>query len=139
MKKVVVVLASIGFLDAAYLTWVKLANRLAVCAGVGDCEFVNSSIYSELFGLPIAIYGAAAYLLILLLVLFEDRNAFLVENGPLLVLGLTLAGVLYSAYLTYLELFVLHAICPYCVLSALMMLGLVIASGLRLQQHWSEV
>lgn len=139
MKKAIVALASVGLLDAIYLTWIKLANQTAICAGIGDCEYVNSSIYSELLGLPIAIYGAGAYLAILLLVLFEERNEFLMENSPLLIFGLSLAGVLYSAYLTYIELYVLKAVCPYCVLSAILLLGLLVVSGMWLQQHWREV
>jgi uncharacterized membrane protein len=133
------VLALIGLVDAIYLTWVKLANQVAICGGVGDCETVNNSQYSELFGVPIAVFGGVAYLAILLFTLLEDRNEILAENGPMLVFGISLAGVLYSAYLTYIEIYVLRAICPYCVLSAVVLLGILLVSGVRLRQHWGEV
>ena len=139
MKKAILVLALIGLVDAIYLTWVKLANQVAICGGVGDCETVNNSQYSELFGVPIAVFGGAAYLAILLFTLFEDRYEILAENGPMLVFGISLAGVLYSAYLTYIEIYVLRAICPYCVLSAVVLLGILLVSGMRLRQQWSEV
>jgi uncharacterized membrane protein len=139
LKNAITTLALIGLIDAIYLTWIKAANQVAICGGIGDCELVNSSLYSELFGLPIALYGAGAYLAILLLNVLEDRSDFLQENGPMLVFGLSLAGVLYSAYLTYIELYVLKAVCPYCVLSAVVLLGLLIVSGMRLRLHWREV
>lgn len=78
-------------------------------------------------------------MLILIFLLFETRNAFLAENGLLLVFGISLAGVLYSAYLTYVEIAVLHAICPFCVLSAVVLLALLGLSSFRLRQQWSEI
>jgi uncharacterized membrane protein len=138
LKRTLIALSTIGLLNAAYLTWVKLADRLAICAGVGDCETVNSSIYSEVGGIPIALFGVVGYLAITLILVFEERIEYLRENGPMLVFGLSMAGLLYSAYLTYLELFVIHAVCPYCVLSALVMLGLFGFSWQRLRLQWSE-
>lgn len=139
LRKIAILLASVGLLDSVYLTWIKLANQEAICAGIGSCELVNSSEYATLAGLPIALFGAGAYLLILIFLLFETRNAFLAENGLLLVFGISLAGVLYSAYLTYVEIAVLHAICPFCVLSAVVLLALLGLSSFRLRQQWSEI
>ena len=139
LKKALIVLASIGLLDAIYLTWIKLANQVAQCAGIGDCEAVNSSPYSEIAGIPIALLGAAAFLVMLLVLLFEEHNEILRENGPLLVVAISLVGVLYSVYLTYLEIFVIKAICPYCVLSALVLVALLILSWRRLSAQWDQV
>ena len=125
-------------MDSLYLTWIKLSNQEAVCSGVGSCDVVNTSEYATLGGIPIALFGAGAYLVLLFLLLFEERFESLKENGPLLLFGLSLAGVLYSAYLTYIELFVIYAICPYCVLSAVVMLLIFVLSWLRLRQAWSE-
>jgi uncharacterized membrane protein len=115
------VLAGIGFLDSAYLTWVKLFGGTIACAGFGDCETVNNSIYSEIGGIPIAVLGAGAYLVVLLLIFMMLRRRSLSDNLSLALFGMTLVGVLYSAYLTYLELAVLHAVCPFCVASAVVM------------------
>lgn len=126
------ILAAIGLLDSIYLTYVKIANRYALCGPIGDCESVNSSQYSEISGVPIALFGAGAYLIIILLLGLESRGGGWFEYGPMLVFGISLAGVLYSAYLTYIEIAVLRAICPYCVVSAVVLVLLLILSVLRL-------
>lgn len=131
-------LAGLGFLDSVYLTWVKLANRYALCGPIGDCESVNSSQYSEIYGIPIALLGAGAYLIIVLLLLLETRGGFWLDYGPGLVFGLSLAGVLYSAYLTYIEVAVLKAICPYCVVSAIILVLLMVLSLQRVLREQDE-
>jgi uncharacterized membrane protein len=127
-----IVLAMIGLVDSLYLTWIKLSGQYAICGPVGDCESVNSSSYAELAGIPIALLGAGAYLIMLIVLVLEPRSDTLAEYGPLAVFGISLVGVLYSAYLTYLELAVIHAICPYCVLSAVVLLLLLVVSTFRL-------
>jgi uncharacterized membrane protein len=126
------ILAGIGLVDSLYLTYVKLTNSYAICGPIGDCESVNSSSYAEIAGIPIALLGAGAYLVIILLVLTEQRGEFWEEYAPIFVFGLSFAGVLYSAYLTYLEIFVLRAICPYCVVSAIVLVLLLVLSSARL-------
>ncbi len=126
------VLAVLGMLVSAYLTWIKFSNTQAFCSGVGDCEAVNSSSYSEVRGVPVAVLGFAAYLAIAGLLVAETRLPVLRENAPLAIFGLALTGTLYSAYLTYIELFVIKAVCPYCVASALIITAILILSVLRL-------
>ena len=139
LRNIAILLASVGLLDSAYLTWIKLANQEAICTGIGSCELVNSSDYATLAGVPIALFGAGAYSLILIFMLFETRSNFLAENGLVLIFGISLAGVLYSAYLTHIEIAVLQAIYPFCVLSAVVLLVLLWLSSLRLRQQWSEI
>jgi uncharacterized membrane protein len=62
----------------------------------------------------------------------EAREGFWQEYSPLIVFGITLAGLIYSAYLTYLEIAVIKAICPFCVISAIVMAGLFVLSSMRL-------
>lgn len=126
--------AIIGFLDSVYLTWIKLSNQEAVCSGVGGCEKVNTSAYSEIAGIPIALLGAGAYVIILILFIVENRSRFWEENSPLYIFGVSLIGVLYSGYLTYIEIAIIHAICPYCVLSAITILIIFVISIYRLRQ-----
>jgi uncharacterized membrane protein len=126
------ILAGLGLLDSVYLTWVKIANRYALCGPIGDCESVNSSQYSEIYGVPIALFGAGAYLALILLLWLESRGGGWQEYGPMLVFGISFAGVLYSAYLTYIVIAVLRAICPYCVVSAIALVLLLILAILRL-------
>lgn len=133
-----IVFACIGLLDSLYLTWVKVTNRYAFCGPLGDCESVNASPYSEIVGIPIAIFGAGAYVLIILILLLETRGSIWKEYGGYLILGISLVGTLYSIYLTYLEIAVIHAICPYCVVSAVVIIMLFILSIIRLVKYDSD-
>jgi uncharacterized membrane protein len=120
------ILAFLGFIDALYLLIIKLSNNKALCIqGIGDCWSVNLSKYSEIAGVPISILGMAAYLAIIVLLFLETKSPFWRNNSPILIFGITLAGTLYSIYLTYIEIYVLKAICPFCVFSALIILGLL--------------
>ncbi|MFU8772055.1 MAG: vitamin K epoxide reductase family protein [Anaerolineales bacterium] len=134
-----IVLLVIGLLVSLYLTWVKLSNTSVVCGPFGECDTVNSSQYSEIFGIPIAILGALAYLTILLLLFLENRGKFWFENGNFLVFGISLIGTLYSAYLTYIEVAVLRAICPYCVVSAVVITLVMFLSLVRLVKIQQEI
>jgi uncharacterized membrane protein len=127
-----ILLAILGLLDSLYLSWIKLTHQEALCSNIGDCETVNNSVYSEIGGIPIALLGAGAYLAILAVLLLESRNAFWRDNGVFIVFGLSLVGVLYSGYLTYIEIAVLQAICPFCVVSAVVLVLLLILSVVRL-------
>lgn len=134
LRNLAFIVTGIGMLDSLYLSWVKIINSQVYCGTSGQCETVNSSSYSMLAGIPIAYLGFGAYLVILLLLFLEGRNLFWQENSPLLVFGISLVGVLFSAYLTYIEIAVLHAICPYCVVSAIAMTLLFVIGILRLAQ-----
>src|SRR3989304_8402293 len=125
-------LAIAGLLDSLYLSYIKLTNQTASCRLIGDCEAVNNSRYAVIGGVPVAVLGGAGYLLILLL-LYLDRPGG-AGRGParFALFGVTLAGTLYSIYLTYIEIYVLQAICPFCVLSAVVMVGLFVVALIRL-------
>jgi uncharacterized membrane protein len=126
-------LALAGAAVAGFLTWIKVAQMTAaVCGEGGGCDIVNSSIYSEINGIPVAAIGLGAYLAMAALLVLEGRSALATEYGPLAVFGLALTGTLYSAYLTYVELAVIHAICPYCVVSAVLIAALLVLSVIRL-------
>ena len=128
-----VILALIGIVDSAYLTWIKLTGAYAACVNIGDCESVNSSRFAEIGGIPIALIGLVGYLAILVIFLLELRIPTRIDFLRLILFGVTLAGSMYSLYLTYLEVFVLYAVCPYCVVSAAVMLGLFGVSIFRLK------
>lgn len=128
-----VVLALIGIAVSAYLTWIKLTGAYAACVNIGDCESVNSSRFAEIGGVPIALIGLIGYMFILIELLLELRMPERIDFLRLIIFGVTLAGSMYSLYLTYLEVYVLHAVCPYCVVSAVVMLGLFGVSISRLK------
>jgi uncharacterized membrane protein len=135
LRVATVVVASIGLVDSAYLTWIKLTHNEASCIkGIGDCQTVNTSPYSEIHGVPIALLGGLAYLALLALVLFEAGGVIHPENTRLGIFGIALTGSLYSAYLTYLEIAVIRAICPFCVLSAISMVTIFVLAIVRLSR-----
>jgi len=137
LRNLTIISTIIGLVDSIYLTWIKLAHREALCLpGLGDCETVNTSRYAEIFGIPTALLGVMAYVVIISLLLLEDQRFLTLpvrkETSKMAVFGLSVFGVLYSAYLTYIEIVVLRAICPFCVISAAAMLGIFIFSLSRL-------
>ena len=126
-------LTLLGLGVSAYLTWVKLTGNTASCGTVGDCESVNNSRYAAIGGVPIALLGALSYLALLALLLIEHRRPHAAETARLMVFGISLIGTLYSAYLSYLEVAVLKAICPYCVASAIAVTAVLVLCVLRLR------
>jgi uncharacterized membrane protein len=130
LRWVALVMAGLGLIDSIYLSWAKLTPGSVICSDSGSCDAVQNSPYSEIGGIPIALIGAFSYALIIAILAFEER---IQGDLPLLaVFGLGLVGVIYSAYLTYLEIAVIHAICPYCVASAVLITGVLLVSIARL-------
>ena len=127
-------LVIIGAIDSAYLAWLKLSGSVAVCSNIGDCEAVNNSRYAEIAGIPIALVGLGGYLAILAVTLLEVRLPSWKIGLRLAFFGFTLAGTLYSIYLTYVEVAILGAICPFCVVSAVVMLALFVLAIQRLRE-----
>lgn len=125
-------LSIIGLIDSVYLLWIKISGATAICSGFGDCDSVNNSQYSEFFGIPIALLGGFFYLTIMALLVLEWYRVIPSEWVRILTFGLTVIAVLYSIYLTYLEIAVLEAICPFCVVSAVVAILLLIASLIRI-------
>lgn len=139
LRLAVFLLSVIGLIDASYLTWVKFTHNETRCLpGVGDCFSVNTSRYSEIMGIPIALIGAGAYVLLILLVLLEGRGAAWREYGQIGEFALALFGSLYSVYLTYLEIAVIKAICPFCVVSGVIMISLLLVSIIRLANSQTQ-
>jgi uncharacterized membrane protein len=126
-------ISALGLVDSVYLIFIKYANNEKLCfIGAGDCLSVNTSVYSETLGIPNAVLGAIAYIVIFALLFFEAKSVLIGRWSPYLTFGLTFLGVIYSAYLTYLEIAVIKAICPFCVVSAVIMLTLFIIAVGRL-------
>jgi uncharacterized membrane protein len=126
-------LSVIGIVDSLYLTWVKISQNQVLCIkGLGDCGPVNASHYSELFGIPVALLGTLTYLALFTILLLEGKIDFIKDNGIIISFGLSLFGTIYSFYLTYIELAVIKAICPFCVASAVTMTLILIFTIIRL-------
>jgi uncharacterized membrane protein len=125
-----VVTASIGLAVSIYLSIVKLANKDVLCfEGMGDCQVVTNSAYSVWRGIPVAYLGVAGYIIILGLIFLKQRQKHESSSIMLALFGITTFGALYSLYLTYVELFIIHSVCPWCLASAIAMLLLFIYSA----------
>ncbi len=134
-RRAIAVLALLGALDATYLLLGKLGITGGyVCSVTGGCEVVNTSPYSEFLGIPVAAIGLLGYLAILIVALAAIQPRWLADRRPDILLGL-LAGVAvaFSLYLTYVELFVLRAVCQWCIVSQLIIIVIFVLSlvGLR--------
>lgn len=101
-----------GMAVSAYLIYTRYVGGSYFCASLGDCDYVNSSRYATLAGIPIAALGFLVYAGIFGAALVSTRGtgSLALSAAPLAIFGLALGGVLFSAYLTYVELFILHAI-----------------------------
>lgn len=116
----------IGIGIAGYLTYVHYEGLKVLCLASGGCETVQSSRYAKLGGIPVAVLGLAGYVTILLTLAIRG------DAGRAAGFGIALIGFLFSMYLTYRELFTIHAICQWCAASAVLMTALAIMTGIRM-------
>jgi uncharacterized membrane protein len=127
LRRATAVLALAGVAIAGYLTWVHYAGLQPFCVGGGgSCERVQSSKWSELAGIPVAVLGLAGYALLL------GSLALPEEPGRTAAALLALVGAGFSAWLTYVELAKIDAICQWCAASAAIMVLLAVVSVMRL-------
>ena len=130
----ILVFTTIGLLDAAYLTYVHYQGFGAlVCVGAhnghSSCQTVQSSVWAEIDGVPVALLGLIGYLGLYLSYLVTDRlNGELGRGAGFCI---ALIGFGFSMYLTYRELFSIHAICEWCVGSAVCMTVLAVLTAIR--------
>jgi uncharacterized membrane protein len=116
LRRVMIGLAVLGIGVAGYLTEAHYSGGTTICPLHGGCETVQHSIYSKLAGIPVALIGLIGYVVILCSLLVPQN-----ETTRLTTAVLSLGGFAFSAYLTFRELFSIHAICPWCVSSAVIM------------------
>jgi uncharacterized membrane protein len=128
-----VVLAVVGLGVASYLTYVHYAGIKPACTAGESCTKVQTSVYSELAGVPVALIGLLGYVAILASLVVRQS-----EKVRLATLVLTLGGFGFSAYLTYRELFSIHAVCEWCASSAVIMTLLAALSTWRFLSPGSE-
>lgn len=115
----VVVLALLGLVDAAYLTQVAYTGGSLTCsiAGLSGCNVVAQSAYSKVFGVPLALYGVVFYAGFLLVFLFSRIRPH--HRLFLIVTLMGLVGVLFSTYFLYVQIVLIKALCIYCIGSAM--------------------
>jgi len=126
---IVAALALAGIFISLYLTLYKLGVIGELSCSIGSCETVNTSKWSRFLGLPVAGWGLLFYLEVFLIAVLGTLPRF--EDVPAISLLLVFEaaiGVLFSAWLTYLELAVIHAICIWCVTSACIVVAILLVS-----------
>jgi uncharacterized membrane protein len=136
---IVAALALAGIFISLYLTLYKIGVIGELSCSIGSCETVNLSKWSRFLGLPVAAWGLFFYVDVFAIALIGTLPRF--ENEPLISLVLTAEaaiGVLFSAWLTYLELAVIHAICIWCVTSAVVVTLIFLTSALDLREMRSR-
>jgi uncharacterized membrane protein len=126
---IVAALALAGILISTYLTLYKLGVIGELTCSIGSCETVNTSRWSVFLGIPVAAWGLVFYIDVFVIALLGTTPRF--ESEPLISVVLVaqaVIGVIFSAWLTYLELGVIHAICIWCVTSAAIVAAISLVS-----------
>ena len=122
------IVALAGLALAGYLTWVHFDDAALVCVAGSGCETVQESEYAEIAGIPVALLGVAAYASMVGLLAWDSPNARLAAATVAFV------GVLFSMYLLALQLFVIDAVCAWCLVNDVLVAPLLAAlTALRLR------
>lgn len=126
LRRAMIGVTVLGVALAAYLTYVHYSGVPPACTAGSSCLKVQTSLWSRLDGVPVALIGLIGYILILGSLLVPDR-----EESRLATLGLTLIGFGFSVYLTYREIHSIRHICEECATSAVFLTVLCVASVVR--------
>jgi uncharacterized membrane protein len=123
-----VFVALAGIAVAGYLTWAHYADRSVICVQGGGCEEVQESSYAEIAGIPVAVLGLAFYVSTLALLAWDDPIA------RISAATLALVGLLFSAYLVVVQVFVIDAVCLWCMASDLVLVpALAVLTAMRIR------
>ena len=131
------VLAIVGAGISGYLTYVHYNLDALVCAG-GGCEIVQTSRYSEIMGIPVALMGLLMFLAVIALIVVRDRieeYAYLANAGIMILL---VSSLIYFGYLTYLEANVIHAWCQWCVATSIVAVILFLVVAFRMRDDFRD-
>jgi uncharacterized membrane protein len=132
-------LALIGVFVSTYLTLYKVGYIGTLQCAVGSCETVNTSRWATFLGLPVAAWGLGFYVVALALAFMSVQERYADSRKMAVALAvLTGWGTVFSGWLTYLELFVIHAICIWCVTSACIVLVMFLVSLADLREFSAE-
>jgi uncharacterized membrane protein len=135
-QRLITILTLFGLGVSGYLTYTHLFGVPIYCGGASSCELVNSSRYAFLGPIPVSLLGLIGYLAILVLSFIPTNDD---RQWPAqLIFGVALIGAMFQLYLTYIELFVLHAICYWCVASQILILLIFILALPRSMQEAEE-
>ncbi len=132
LRRASIALTIIGMLVTGYLSYNKLFAAPLVCVegGMFNCDVVINSRWSYLLGIPVAYLGFMIHFVPFMLLMFESRVRFLQNYNTVLIFGILLFGFIYHCYLTYISVFVLRALCQWCLAAHLTVgIHLIIATN----------
>ncbi len=133
IKIAIPVLALLGTAISGYLTYIHYQALNSICLFGAKCDTVLTSQYSTMWGVPLSLFGLVMYIVLLALSLFSLRAKGDWEDR--LALGtyaVALSGILFTVYLYYLEIFVLHAFCSWCMVSSIVLASIFVLSVINL-------
>jgi len=135
-RMIVATLALAGIFVAVYLLLYKIGVIGNLSCGIGSCETVNTSKWATFLGAPVAAWGVGFYIVmfVVALVSLQDRYADSLGMSKALA-AFSAGGFAFSAWLTYLELFVIRAICQWCVISAIIVTLILVVALLDLRER----
>lgn len=120
--------AAAGVAVAGYLTWAHYADAAVVCVTGGGCETVQESSYAEIAGVPVALIGLLGYAAVLALIAWDAPIARLAAAT------LAFVGLVFSGYLLVVQVFVIDALCTWCVINDIVVApALAVLTALRLR------
>ena len=132
---IVAILALAGIFVATYLLLYKLGMIGHLSCSIGSCETVNTSKWAKFLGVPVAGWGVAFYVVLFILALISTGERYAESRGMAqAIVAMAGTGVVFSAWLTWLELFRIHAICQWCVTSAILVTVIFVISLLELRE-----
>jgi len=127
-----VALTLVGVAVAGYLTYVHYRPAALICIGGGGCETVQGSAYAELLGVPVALLGLGAYLVILTLVIWDRATT------RTLAAAVALGGLAFAGYLVALQAFVIDAWCVWCLVNDLAIVPAIAMLAVVRALRWRE-
>lgn len=106
----------IGFIDSSYLSVLHFRNEIPPCSLLGECEKVLTSKYAIVWGVPLALFGALYYLMVVMfsMLYFDTKNSKYIAMAA----GTVVIGFIFTLWFLYLQAFVIKAFCEFCLLSA---------------------
>ena len=131
----IVILALIGFGDATYITVKHYQGIIPPCS-IEGCETVLTSKYSEIFGIPVSLFGAIYYFIVILsLFIYFDTKKDIFLKIPMI---LSIAGFFGSLYFVSIMAFVLKAFCQYCAISAFSSISIFVLFGYVFYKNYAK-
>lgn len=131
-NRIIFVLSLIGVAIAIYVTQSFIRQTSIVCVNTG-CETVRKSASSYILGLPVPAFGLVGYSILLVLAFLRTTSSTLEKKLLPYIIGVATGGVAFVTWFTYTELFVIRALCTWCVISAI---NMVIICTLAWKNHY---